>query len=85
MKKGIDLRVLALSIVGIVLILLAIGSIIRAASTGEGLDPAIGSAAFALLGAMVAGALGTNAAADNKKEEEVIEVDVNEFDSGKSV
>ena len=86
MKKGIDLKVLTLAIVGIVLILLSIGSIIRAATTGEGLDPGIASAVFALLGAMVAGALGTTAALDgSNKKEEVIEVDVNEFDSGKSV
>ena len=84
MKKGIDLKVLTLAIVGIVLILLCIGAIIRAASTGEGLDPGVASAVFALLGAMVAGALGTTAALDsNNKKQDVIEVDVNDYEQKK--
>ncbi|MDC3333054.1 hypothetical protein OAV62_02325 [bacterium] len=78
--KNVDLKVLALGIVGVVLILLAVGSIMKAASTGEGLDPAIASAAFALLGAMVAGALGNQVVSKDKKEENVIEV--NDFEPG---
>lgn len=78
--KNIDLKVLALGIVGVVLILLAVGSIIKSASTGEGLDPAIASAAFALLGAMVAGALGNQVVSKDKKEKDVIEV--NDFEPG---
>ena len=66
MKKP-DLSFLALSIVGVVLVLLAIGSVIKAVQTGEGLDPGVASASFALLGAMVAGSLGTTAVAKNKK------------------
>ncbi len=65
----IDIKVLALGIVGIVLILLALGGVLRAATSGEGLDPGTASAAFALLGAMVAAALGTTAASNNKKEQ----------------
>lgn len=78
--KNVDLKVLALGIVGVVLILLAVGSVMKAASTGEGLDPAIASAAFALLGAMVAGALGNQVVSKDKKEKEVIEV--NDFEPG---
>ena len=59
--KNVDIKILALSIVGTVLILLAIGGVINAATDGEGLDPAVASAAFAILGAMVAGAFGTQA------------------------
>lgn len=78
--KNVDLKVLALGIVGVVLILLAVGSVMKAASTGEGLDPAIASAAFALLGAMVAGALGNQVVSKDKKEKEVIEI--NDFEPG---
>jgi hypothetical protein len=52
-----DLRWLALAIVGAVLILLVLGGVARAVKDGSGLEPATASAAFALLGAMVAGAL----------------------------
>ena len=45
--KNVDIKILALSIVGTVLILLAIGGVINAATDGEGLDPAVASAAFA--------------------------------------
>ena len=64
--KNVDLKVLALGIVGIVLVLLAIGGIINAAANAEGLDPAVASAAFAILGALVAGAFGNSAAAKDK-------------------
>ena len=66
-----DLKWLALAIVGTVLILLVIGGIIRAIRDGAGLDPGTASAAFALLGAMVAGSLGATAAKKelDKKEE----------------
>ena len=36
--KNVDIKILALSIVGTVLILLAIGGVINAATDGEGLD-----------------------------------------------
>ena len=66
--KNVDLKVLALSIVGTVLVLLAVGSVIKAASTGEGLDPGVASASFAYpFGAMVAGAFGNSAVEKNKK------------------
>ena len=68
--KNVDLKVLALSIVGTVLVLLAVGSVVKAASTGEGLDPGVASAAFAILGALVAGAFGNSAVDKNKKLEE---------------
>ena len=71
--KNVDLKVLALGTVSIVLILLTIGAIIRAVRTGEGLDTGTASAAFALLGAMVAGSIGsvaaTNSAIKENKEE----------------
>ena len=75
MKKDnpfFDLKWLALAIVGTVLILLVLGGIIRAVKDGAGLDPGTASAAFALLGAMVAGSLGATAAKKEleKKEEE---------------
>ncbi len=73
--KNVDLKVLALGTVSIVLILLVIGAIIRTIRTGEGLDTGTASAAFALLGAMVAGSIGTVAATSNaikdKEEDEV--------------
>jgi len=56
--KNVDLKVLALGTVSAVLILLVIGAIIRTIRTGEGLDTGTASAAFALLGAMVAGSIG---------------------------
>jgi hypothetical protein len=67
-----DLKWLSLAIVGTVLILLVLGAIVRAARDGSGLDPGTASAAFALLGAMVAGSLGATAAKKEleKKEEE---------------
>ena len=68
--KNVDIKILALSIVGTVLILLAIGGVINAATDGEGLDPAVASAAFAILGAMVAGAFGTQAVINDKKTDD---------------
>ena len=68
--KNVDIKILALSIVGVVLILLAIGGVINAATDGEGLDPAVASAAFAILGALVAGAFGNSAVEKDKKLEE---------------
>ena len=67
--KSIDLKVLALGTVSIVLILLTIGAIIRAVRTGEGLDTGTASATFALLGAMVAGSIGSVAATNNAIKE----------------
>lgn len=68
--KNIDLKVLALGIVGTVLVLLAVGGVINAATNAEGLDPGVASAAFAILGALVAGAFGNSAVDKNKKLEE---------------
>jgi hypothetical protein len=67
-----DLKWMALFIVGTVLVLLVIGAGIRAVRDGAGLEPGTASAAFALLGAMVAGAFGANAGTkkDDDKEEE---------------
>ena len=53
---------------GTVLVLLTLGAFVRALKNGEGLEPGIASAAFALLGAMVAGSLGATAL--TKKDEE---------------
>ena len=66
-----DLKWLALAIVGTVLVLLTLGAFARALTSGEGLEPGIASAAFALLGAMVAGSLGATAVKkdlENKKD-----------------
>ena len=78
MKKDnpfFDLKWLALAIVGTVLILLVIGGIIRAIRDGAGLDPGTASAAFALLGAMVAGSLGATAAKKELDKKEDIDDD----------
>ncbi len=80
--KNVDLKVLALGTVSIVLILLTIGAIIRAVRTGEGLDTGTASAAFALLGAMVAGSIGSVAATGNtikEKEEEPTDIDPEDY------
>jgi hypothetical protein len=71
-----DLKWLALAIVGTVLVLLTLGAFARALTTGEGLEPGIASAAFALLGAMVAGSLGATAVKkdlEKKQEEDEVE------------
>ena len=68
MKPWFDLKWLSLAIVGTVLVLLTLGAGVRAFKNGEGLEPGTASAAFALLGAMVAGSLG--ATAITKKDEE---------------
>lgn len=68
--KNIDIKILALSIVGIVLVLLAIGGVINAAADNSGIDPGTASAAFAILGAMVAGAFGTQAAIKDKENDD---------------
>ena len=72
MKPWMDLKWLALAIVGTVLVLLTLGAVVRAFNNGAGLDPGTASAAFALLGAMVAGSLGATAATkrDKKNEED---------------
>lgn len=73
MKPWFDLKWLSLAIVGTVLVLLTLGAVVRAFNSGEGLEPGTASAAFALLGAMVAGSLGATAIAkkdeDNDKDE----------------
>ena len=70
MKPWMDLKWLALAIVGTVLVLLTLGAVVRAFNNGAGLDPGTASAAFALLGAMVAGSLGATAVAKKDKENE---------------
>ena len=76
----LDLKWLALAIVGTVLVLLTIGAFARALKTGEGLEPGIASAAFALLGAMVAGSLGATAVKkDLEKDKEPEDVDPNDY------
>mgnify|MGYP006883126275 FL=1 len=80
--KNVDLKVLALGTVSIVLILLTIGAIIRTVRTGEGLDTGTASAAFALLGAMVAGSIGTVAATNNaikENKEEPTDIDPEDY------
>jgi hypothetical protein len=70
MKPWFDLKWLSLAIVGTVLILLTLGAVVRAFNSGSGLEPGIASAAFALLGAMVAGSLGATAMTkDNKPDD----------------
>ena len=73
MKPWLDLKWLALAIVGTVLVLLTLGAGVRALKNGEGLEPGTASAAFALLGAMVAGSLGATAA--TKKNDDDTEED----------
>ena len=68
MKPWLDLKWLALAIVGSVLVLLVLGAGVRAFKDGSGLEPGTASAAFALLGAMVAGSLGATAV--TKKDED---------------
>jgi hypothetical protein len=76
-----DLKWLALAIVGTVLVLLTLGAFARALTSGEGLEPGIASAAFALLGAMVAGSLGATAVKKDldKKEEEPKGIDSEDY------
>ena len=71
MKPWFDLKWLSLAIVGTVLVLLVLGSVARAIKDGSGLEPGTASAAFALLGAMVAGSLGANAVTKDKERNEV--------------
>ena len=72
----LDLKWLALAIVGTVLVLLTLGAFVRALKSGEGLEPGIASAAFALLGAMVAGSLGATAVKkDLEKNKEPEDID----------
>ena len=70
MKPWLDLKWLALAIVGTVLVLLTLGAFVRALKNGLRAWSlfCIASAAFALLGAMVAGSLGATAL--TKKDEE---------------
>ena len=76
----LDLKWLALAIVGTVLVLLTIGAFARALKTGDGLEPGIASAAFALLGAMVAGSLGATAVKkDLEKDKEPEDVDPSDY------
>ena len=69
MKPWIDLKWLSLAIVGTVLILLVLGAVVRAFKDGSGLEPGTASAAFALLGAMVAGSLGATVITKKDKDD----------------
>ena len=69
MKPWMDLKWLSLAIVGTVLVLLVLGGIVRAVKDGSGLEPGTASAAFALLGAMVAGSLGATAITKKDRED----------------
>ena len=76
----LDLKWLALAIVGTVLVLLTLGAFARALKSGEGLEPGIASAAFALLGAMVAGSLGATAVKKElDKDNEPDDIDPNDY------
>ena len=82
MKKDnpfFDLKWLALAIVGTVLVLLTLAAFARALTSGEGLEPGIASAAFALLGAMVAGSLGATAAKKELDKEEPTDIDTEDY------
>ena len=76
-----DLKWLALAIVGTVLVILVFGGLVRAVKDGSGLDPGTASAAFALLGAMVAGSLGATAVKKDldNKEEETKDIDTEDY------
>ncbi len=76
----LDLKWLSLAIVGTVLVLLTLGAFARALTTGEGMEPGIASAAFALLGAMVAGSLGATAVKKElDKDQEPEDVDPSDY------
>jgi hypothetical protein len=75
----LDLKWLALAIVGTVLVLLTLGAFARALTTGEGLEPGIASAAFALLGAMVAGSLGATAVKKDLDKKEPEDIDPSDY------
>lgn len=71
MKKDnpfFDLKWFSLLIVGVILLVLTLAGFVRAVKSGEGLEPGVASAGFALLGALVAGALGSGAVS-NKSED----------------
>ena len=70
MKPWTDLKWLSLAIVGTVLVLLVLGGVVRAVKDGSGLEPGTASAAFALLGAMVAGSLGATAVTKKDKDKD---------------
>ena len=70
MKAWMDLKWLSLAIVGTVLVLLVLGAVVRAFKDGSGLEPGTASAAFALLGAMVAGSLGATAMTKKDRDED---------------
>jgi len=70
MKPWTDLKWLSLAIVGTVLVLLVLGAIVRAVRDGSGLEPGTASAAFALLGAMVAGSLGATAMTKDDRDKD---------------
>ena len=70
MKPWMDLKWLSLAIVGTVLVLLVLGGVVRAIKDGSGMEPGTASAAFALLGAMVAGSLGATAMTKENKPDD---------------
>ena len=70
MKPWMDLKWMSLAIVGTVLVLLAVSGLARAIKDGSGVEPGTASAAFALLGAMVAGSLGATAMTKKDKRDD---------------
>ena len=64
-----DLKWFSLLIVGVILFILTLAGFVRAVKSGEGLEPGVASAGFALLGALVAGAMGSGMAVNNSKKE----------------
>lgn len=76
-----DLKWFSLLIVGVILLVLTLAGFVRAVKSGEGLEPGVASAGFALLGALVAGALGTSAAVNesSKNKEEPTDIDPEDY------
>jgi hypothetical protein len=77
-----DLKWFSLLIVGVILFILTLAGFVRAVKSGEGLEPGVASAGFALLGALVAGAMGSGMAVNNskkEKEEEPTDIDPEDY------
>ena len=79
-----DLKWFSLLIVGVILFVLTAAGFVRAVKSGEGLEPGVASAGFALLGALVAGAMGSGMAVNNankkeKEKEEPTDIDPEDY------
>jgi hypothetical protein len=75
-----DLKWFSLLIVGVILLVLTLAGFVRAVKSGEGLEPGVASAGFALLGAMVAGSLGATAVKkDLEKDNEPEDIDPSDY------